>query len=286
MTDGNITIGRFGQVGTTSIESLLKVNNIASTDPAGGSINIGADQVGGQISLGLLSTRTGDINIGNNMFAGLIKIGSFFGATSTAGIEIGTANKGIVNVRGSAANICTDGGTVVVGDTTNTSTTTNGGIIKQITPLVNSGGNVEVVIGNADNISSYSTTFNKKVSQPLVPINCYQITASGLFSAQYFEIVVSGSNGGFGGFTYKGCFGLQQQDTGSLTFSSVNTLFSYGGLTTNQPPIIGLSVAGTVVTLSVDASYSSSNNQNFITTLISYPSITSSNLKDYIITAI
>jgi hypothetical protein len=105
MTNGNITIGRFGQTGTTTVETTLKVNNIAATDPVGGTINIGADQVGGQISLGLAATRTGDINIGNNMAAGIIKVGSFFGATSTATIEVGTPAIGTTSIRGATTSI-------------------------------------------------------------------------------------------------------------------------------------------------------------------------------------
>ena len=83
-------------------------------------LTIGATQVGGQISIGLLSTRTGDINIGNNMAGGTLKLANNIGVGSTAVVELGTTNRGTNHLRGATMNICHDGGNVNMGVTSST----------------------------------------------------------------------------------------------------------------------------------------------------------------------
>ena len=197
-------------------------------------------------------------------------------------------------------NIATDltgTGTVVLGSLDGSSTTTiNGGTITQTAykivskvPLLTNSvplGQVETVIGNADNATSMSTTFNRINTGSTAPVNCYQMTSSALNSSQYFEIVISGD----GSFTYKGCFCILRRNS-VTSYSFINTLFYYAGDEfPNNPPIVALSTVGNDVTLSVDISYRGPI-QSFITTLIGYPSMSGSSianslLLDYSITAI
>jgi hypothetical protein len=193
----------------------------------------------------------------------------------------------------------TGAGTVALGATTNTSTTINGTVIKQVVPLL-TGGTLETVIGNTTNVSSMSTTFNKKntgnnntpLPAALLTQPCFTIVSPAFFTCQYFEIIVSGSNYGPGGYSYKGCFSLNYILTSnSIVASSVSTLFSFGGT-----PEITITMSGTnnntatvnVQTANITAPPGGlSVNQNFIATLVAYPTLTLTNtLQDYAITAI
>jgi hypothetical protein len=125
-----------------------------------------------------------------------------------------------------------------------------------------------------------STTYNRKNTSSLSSIACYTIVSPEQYTTQYFEIIISGSNVNLGGYTYKGCFAIDQQNA-YTSVSSVNTLFSYGAT-----PVITFSNSGTTVTVNISTAIGDSLNQNFIASLIAYPTITLSNAFDYSITAI
>jgi hypothetical protein len=157
---------------------------------------------------------------------------------------------------------------------------------------------IENIIGNTTATASMATTFNRKFSSPVGgALACYTITANSTdqFTNQYFEIYVSGANGSRGGYTYKGCFGVEKLGGSTITQTSVSTLFYYGnGInppTTAVIPVITFSLTGQVLTLSVNTSGGGSSNQSFITTLSSFPtcninSVGSPSLEDFIITAV
>ena len=178
-------------------------------------------------------------------------------------------------------------GEVYIGSSSTTFTTT-GSNIKQVVPLLG-GGQIENIVGNTTVASSMSTTFNRKINIATgSPVACYTITSSGQFNTQYFEILVSGANNNRGGYTYKGCFGLDHNAQNNIVPSSVSTLFYYGGglSGTASPPVITITVAGFTSTLLVNSSADSSD-QNFVTTLIAYPTLRLFNFtEDYIINAI
>jgi hypothetical protein len=135
ITSGSITIGSALESGNkltfgssacaTTVNGTLKTNTIESTGVStalavGGNItdagiSIGAAQTSGQINIGLLATRTGDINIGNNIEGGIVKIANNMSATSTASVQAGTTNRGTHYYRGANINICDDGGNVNIG---------------------------------------------------------------------------------------------------------------------------------------------------------------------------
>lgn len=115
---------------------------IIDTTAVDKNLTIGATQVGGQISIGLLSTRTGDINIGNNMAGGVLKLVNNIGVDSTASVQLGTSNRGTNYLRGATVNICNDGGNVnmgVGGSTIHVLGTTN----------INTEGTAVTIIGNS-----------------------------------------------------------------------------------------------------------------------------------------
>lgn len=186
-------------------------------------------------------------------------------------------------------------GEVYIGSTSSTVTTT-GSNIKQVVPLLG-GGQIENIVGNTTVASSMSTTFNRKYITPVGgAISCYTITSNSTdqFTTQYFEIFVSGANNSRGGYTYKGCFGVEKNGSVPITTSAVTTLF-YLGSGVNPPtstvtPVIDFTLSGQVLTLRVNTSGGGSIDQSFITTLTAYPtySIRGSVIQseDYIITAV
>jgi hypothetical protein len=101
---GNVSMNNvsvYGTLATNTITSFVQSDNLT----------IGGDQITGMVLIGLNSQRTGDINIGNNMQSGVIKIGNNFG-TNSASFQLGTTNKGISYIRGKRINICDDGGDI------------------------------------------------------------------------------------------------------------------------------------------------------------------------------
>jgi hypothetical protein len=217
-------------------------------------------------------------------------------ATGEVNIMSGTSNSGTIKI-GATGTTTTINGIAITTGNSNSLMTMNATNIKQVMKTV-AGTSIENIVGNTTVVPSLSTTFNTKVaSGTLTPLNCYTIAANtgNQFTAQYFEIVVSGSNNSRGAYTYKGCFGIEKIGTGSMTASSVTTLFYYG-TGTNPPsstvaPVIDFTLAGNTLTLRVNAKGGAgvSTTQNFVTTLISYPTasiVSSQVLEDFIITAV
>jgi len=164
-------------------------------------------------------------------------------------------------------------------------TTTNiiGETIRQTVSCLG-GGTIENVFGNTTNVTSMSTTYNRKFTTVTTAIPCYALVCPLTASCAYFEIIVTGSNQMAGGYCYKGCFSIN-----TLTVSTVTTLFS------SSANAVTISFTGTSATFSVTnriilhilAAPGASSNQCFLSTLISYPTITSDNtLNDYTVTAI
>ena len=176
-----------------------------------------------------------------------------------------------IGLEGSMTNITSDILTINSDRTTITGTN-----IRQIVPCLG-GGNVETVIGNTTNVTSMSTTFNRKNTNLLTSIPCYTIIIPSEYSSGYFEIVISGSNQNYGGYSYKGCFAIN-----NVTATSVDTLFSTKGI-----PTFTFTNVGTTITLAISTVLGASTTQCFMSTLIAYPTITILNANlDYSITAI
>ena len=297
---------------TTSISDNTKSTTIGTTNGGFSTLTT----VNGRLTtVGLANintTGTSNTNIGNtgsiNTILGGTNINNsganntFIGNTGSTTTIVGPTN---INTTGtSLTTIGNDSGgtTTLSSDTINignadTVTTMNATNIKQVIKAV-SGDLIENIIGDTTATASMSTTFNRKYSSPVGgDISCYTITAnsSDQFTNQYFEIYVSGANSGRGGYTYKGCFGVEKLGGSTITQTSVNTLF-YHGTGVNPPtstviPVITFSLTGQVLTLSVNTSGGGSSNQSFITTLSSFPtcninSVGSPALEDFIITAV
>jgi len=273
------TYGRLTVVGTTNINTSGTANTsigvAGSTTAILGTTNINTS--GGQ------STSIGNGSSTTNI-VGPINLNGV-GSTNTSLITIGNdTNGGITTLSSDTINI----------GNADTATTMNATNIKQVIKTV-AGTLIENTVGNTSIASSMSSTFNTKVGASAgSPLNCYTIIANTAdqFTTQYFEIIVSGSNNSRGAYTYKGCFGVEKIGTGTMTASSVSTLFYYG-TGTNPPtssaiPVIDFTLAGQTLTLRVNTS-TGSTNQHFVTTLIGYPTVsitTSPILQDFIITAV
>ena len=190
-------------------------------------------------------------------------------------------------------------GTVVVGSTGG-STTIQGGVIKQVVPVLTNSvfgsGTVSNIFGNADNTTSISTTFNRKNTVVNSPnsIDCYQLTIPSNYSSGYFELIIGGTNYFTSAYSYKGFFGIlaNRLDQNEVIISPVSSLFSIGYYT----PVITITrpLGSSIVTISVNT-YNPAivtnppqfQNQNFITTLIAYPTIINDSvLNDFAVRAI
>jgi len=237
-----------------------------------GNVNLSSDSgtsttVGTTLNVNTVQGKAvGDtLAIGNNLTTGTITIGTALDGTTSSN------------------------GLITIGSTTATSVITTAELIKQIVPAGTGTGTVEVVYGNANNVSSLSTTFNRKVVTSVADQDCYTIVSNGGYSSQYFEIVVSGSNDNRGGYSYKGCF-ILETNGGDIIPSDVTTLFFLCGLNpTSTVPSITFGISGTTATLRVNAvgGIASPLNQRFMTTLIAYPTVDIGGaLFDYAITAI
>jgi len=217
---------------------------------------------------------------GDNCVAGAgVHLNNGLNNNSATNIHNGTgANpSGIVNIMSGTSNT----GTVNIG-TTGTTINVKGSKIRQVTPLI-SGGTIETVIGNADNISSLSTTFNRKdqIAGSLA-IPCYRIVSPAQYNTQYCELVVSGANYGLGGYSAKYYFILQTPG-GTIVAPTVNLFYGVGG----NPTITFTIESTTTMTLNINAGMTGTTRQTFVSTLIAYPSINIDNpLNDYSITAI
>jgi hypothetical protein len=160
---GTLTVNG-GGIKTNTIQSTGVSNALAiggNITDAG--ISIGAAQTTGQINIGLLATRTGDINIGNNIEGGIIKIANNMSATSTASVQAGTTNRGTHYYRGATVNICDDGGNVNIGQASSTIT---------MSGTVNAAGLVGYATTGANTFTGIQTT-NNQVSINGAPSNNY-----------------------------------------------------------------------------------------------------------------
>jgi len=288
-------------LGATSINTSGGLNTVIGTTSLGSvslkglSVSI-ADSTNVNIQTTSISDNTKSTTIGttNGAFSTLTTIN---GRLTTAGVTnintSGTANTTIGNDTGGTTTLSND--TIIIGNA-DTLTTMNGANIKQV--IKTFGGTlIENVFGNTTVTPSMSTTFNRKYITPVgSAVNCFTITSntSAQFTSQYFEIVVSGCNAGRGSYTYKGCFGVEKIDSGNMTPSSVSTLFYFGtGIsppTTSVIPVIAFVSNQTVCNVTVDTSGGSSTDQNFITTIISFPTCSrrasAPQLEDFLIAAV
>jgi len=274
-----LNIGATGS--TNNITGITNINSSTSGD-----VTIGSPSLSSHTIRGNSVTLNGNTNYitGNTNITGVINLNGV-GSTDASLITIGNDSAtGITTLSSDTINI----------GNADTATTMNATNIKQVIKTV-AGTLIENTVGNTSIASSMSSTFNTKVGAPAgSPLNCYTIISNTAvqYTAQYFEIIVSGSNNSRGAYTYKGCFGVEKIGTGTMTASSVSTLFYYG-TGTNPPtssaiPVIDFTLAGQTLTLRVNTS-TGSTNQHFITTLIGYPTVsitTSPVLQDFIITAV
>lgn len=293
--NGNTTV-----LGTTNINTSGTANTsigvVGSNTTIAGTTNINTTgstttTIGVQ---GSTINMRGGVNINTNGTGGHSNT-SIGLAGSVTSIQ-GTTN---VNTNGGATTIgASSGGTTSISSPTinignaDTITTMNGTNIKQNIKLTG-GFIIENVVGNTTSASSMSTTFNRKSTGSLSTQACYTIAsgATDQFTAQYFELIVSGANNNRGSYTFKCFFGIDKRGSSNPVPSSVNTLFYQG--TNGVAPTVSFTATQTTVTLSVNTSAgSSSSDQNFITTLFTYPTITvrgsisPTPLEDFIITAI
>ena len=257
--------------------------------------------IASDLSIKTQNTTTGKIDMMTGHYSsGTVNIltGNFVTGTINLGGEDNTVNVNGMNVNignstGGSITLSSDSITIGHSDTLTTMHATN---IKQVIKTV-SADLIENIVGDTTTVASMSTTFNRKYSSPVGgALSCYTIAtvSSNQFTNQYFEIYVCGANGNRGGYAYKGCFGLERIGGGSITATTVTTLF-YNGTGVNPPtstvtPVISFSSVGDVVTLSVNTSGGGSSTQSFIATLTAYPSCSivgsTTSLDDYIITAV
>ena len=284
---------------------------LESIDAAAASLQLGVDKDETQfIEIGssdITTTIYGAVNMTHALNVSSLSVNNGFsvaGQTTLANVSVNNLTVTGLNVTGSNIDIGknqTNGGTVVMGSTTvGTSTTINGGVIKQTIPVLTNSvfgsGTVSNILGNADNTTSISTTFNRKntvVNSPNA-IDCYQLTIPANYSAGYFELIIGGTNYFTNAYSYKGFFGIlaNRIDQNEVIISPVSSLFSIGYYT----PVITITrpLGSSIVTISVNTynpaivtSPPAFQNQNFITTLIAYPTIINDGiLNDFAVTAI
>ena len=203
---------------TTYTTTQLKGNVVLSSDTAStttignttGNITIGAAQTTGQISIGLLATRTGDINIGNNIEGGIVKIANNMSATSTASIQAGTTNKGTHYYRGATVNICDDGGNVNIGTSGGAGTVTVNG-----TTNINATGGLDTTIGTTG-------TGQLKVRGNQLPL---VVTAPTQYGARFQPTDAQNNQGNI---SLSGCFPSIPGDIGPRRVCDI-----YGGFGSN-----------------------------------------------------
>lgn len=221
----------------------------------------------------------GNVEIKTGIFnSGEVRIGQFTSDT----------NKTTTVINGNV-NIGTRSTTAIAGSTV----TTSGLLIKQVVPcpLATGVSSIETIIGNTTTASAMSTTFNQKSSEvDLAYIPSYAVSTNAPYVTQYFEIVVSASQGASGSgvtFVYKGSFALTR-GVGLVSISSVNTIFSFGG----NALIRFTDNGGSGGTLSIQTCQNNapSLNTHFVCALMSYPCVSFSSgnflLEGYTVVAI
>jgi hypothetical protein len=200
-----------------------------------------------------------------------------------------------INIGNSGGITTLSSNTINIGNN-NSVTTMNATQIKQMIKTVD-GTVIENTVGNTTVSPSMSVTFNRKFITPVGSVvDCYTIRSNtdNQYTSQYFEIFVSGANNSRGGYTYKGCFGVEKKANSLMKASSVSTLFYYGtGVSppaSTVIPVITFSETNQVLTVRVNTAGGGSADQNFVTTLTSYPSVSirgsTVQLEGFIVTAL
>jgi hypothetical protein len=306
------------KLSTDNITSTFAGNNIvigANNTTTGGiklgnsAITTNAHNIYGSLGISSTTTSTGLLTANGGLTAvGATNINTTGSSDTTIGHTNNTTTNivGPINLNGvgsnntsliTIGNDSTGGITTLASDTINignidTSTTMNATNIKQKIKLTE-GSIIENVVGNTTVASSMSTTFNRKSTSSLVALPCYTIACRTIeqYTTQYFELIVSGANNFRGSYTFKCYFAIEKFGLANPTITAVTTVLYYG--TGGVAPTISFTTTQTTVTLIVHTTpFSGSTDQNFITTLITYPTctivgiISPPPLEDFIITAI
>jgi len=287
----NVTSGSVSCLGTGSATLNVAGSGIVASNIGTTSGTLTIQNNARQVDIGSAGTVniTGTTNI-NTTTTGTITIG---GANIT---QINSTTIGIGKTNDSFATTVTVLGTTTINTTGTKNTTignttgevsTTGLTVKQITPLVGGGGSIETVIGNANNLSSLSTTFNRKdVTAGSLAIACYRIVSPAQYNTQYCELVVSGANYGLGGYAAKFYFVLEQPAE-TIVAPTVNMFYGVNGALNGYPTITFTIESTTTMTLNINCGKGGTTQQTFVSTLIAYPSININNpLNDFSITAI
>jgi hypothetical protein len=247
---GNVTMGaNLGTSGRLNFGSAVAITNCFGTlrssviEPlstvTGIAIGGGQTASGEFIRIGGNAARTGDIEIGKSMTAGAINIGTAISGTST--LNIGNVSR---------------------------PTSSAGSYILDTIPLTNgSARNMEIRYGSATNVPSLSYMFCRKNTGTLTTLTTFAIGAPTDQSCEFFEIIVTGSNQDYGPYSYKGCFGVSKQGI-TMSATAVTSIFAFNG----TPAITFTALSPFGMNMEIDCSFGSSSNQNFIATLICYPS--------------
>jgi hypothetical protein len=268
---------------TITSKTTTSTLNIGTNLTGTGSINIGGKTTIGIGDLGLESGKV--IQIGSGANAG----GGSYILSGSSSLPANYVRGAIVKINDDSASnveIALGGGNTTVGSTTSTSTTINGGSIRQITPLFG-GGSVETVIGNSSNVTSMSTTFNRKnrVGGSFA-IPCYRVVNPAQYNTQFCELIVSGANFGLGGYSAKYFFVIGRPGV-TIHASPVNTLYGYNIQGNGNPTITFTIIDDVTMEININAGMLGTTSQTFISTLIAYPSINIDNqLFDFTVTAI
>jgi len=224
----------------------------------------------------------------NRVYVGEINAASAAGQSPnqlSLGAKLGTQTIQI----GSVNSIGTEGNHIKVSNQGITIQSSKGNAIQQIASCKSKDNStssfVELsnTIGNKEAKTSMSTTYNIKKNMTTGDILCYEITpptesSVTLSTCGYFEIIISGCNATYGGYSYKGFFAIKH-----LEFTPVSTLFSLV-----ISPVIKFTVVGRTITLSINTALNNgSTEQSFIATLMSYPTLSMDGaLNDFTVTAI
>lgn len=311
---GEIRIGQFTSdtnKTTTVIKGDLRANKIdanLASPPSSTVLSIGSNMLGGSVEIFTGDNQKGSINVGQwtsdapiNKTSTNIK-GDVSIADTGGSISIGNAtdtntttifNTLKANTHNAAANSSdmtigsnlttgtiaigsaldgstTSNGLITIGSSTASSVTTTAKQIKQTVPVL--GGTVSQIFGNADNTTSISTTCSRKETATLGALSCFTLTVPDSYCAGYFEIHIGGTNFFYAGYAFKGCFSIDANAIDDVTVSSVSTLFAARG----RIPAITFTRVGTLITLEIDTSTGNgSTNQNFIATLMAFPTVIS-----------
>jgi hypothetical protein len=173
----------------------------------------------------------------------------------------------ITQLKGNITLASDTGVTTTIGNLTGSSSRT-GSLILDTIPLTDgSARNMEIRYGSATNVPSLSYMFCRKNTFTMTALTTFSIGAPTDKSCEYFEIIITGSNQGFGPYSFKGCFGVSK-DGATLIATAVTTIFAFGG----TPTISFTAVGGFNVDMKITTAFGASTNQNFIATLIAYPS--------------